>query len=212
MPADTPSPRARTHSGCVLILSALGVVMVVAGLMVWAFGWMDDRTPWAGRGVLIILVVGAGIRIVGGLLAPPRSRSNVLAAGGVVALAGVALYFGVVRPALRDRERDAQFAARLAEQRAQADALEAVGRELPDPAAINPADIPAARRRAADLLARVPDVDPDSIGPDEYDRYTARQKAELGKEVARASAALKAIHDRHAALLAVLDQKKDHPK
>jgi len=193
---------------CVLILILSGIFLFLV-----ARDWADAKTPWFGRAVLAVAVTVAGVRIVRELVTPARSRtrSAVVAAGIVVMGWLAAIYFGLVRPALRDHERDTLFASRIAEQRAVADGIEAIARDLPDPAVANRAEIAVALWRAREQLAQVPELDPESLGREEYERYTDAQKVELTRELTRATAAMREFRERHAALRAVLDKKKDKP-
>jgi hypothetical protein len=193
---------------CVLILVLSGVFLFFV-----ARDWADARTPWFGRAILTMVVTVTCVRIVRELVTPARSRtrSDVVAAGIVVALAGTVLYFAVVQPALRDRERDAAFTTRISEQKAQADAMAAIVHELPDPATASTAEIRVALARALAQMAQVQDVDPAGMTIEEFSRYTPKQRGELLAELARTTTAMKEFRERHSALKAVLDKKKDKP-
>ena len=208
MSSGPPVVRSRRYPsfGCILFFGTL----LTCGLLVWIFTWANRQSPWVGRVGLIVVVVLVAVLMVRDLVTPARSRTtrDLHAAGVVIAGALTILYFGVARPVL-DEHRDRRFESRLAERRAAADSLEAITRELPDPATAEPAAIRAALARASDQLKQRPAVVPKPTDRDEYERFTDEQKEQLAAEGDRALAAMRAFTEKTIALRAALAKKKD---
>src|SRR5262249_2778325 len=141
---------------------------------------------------------------------PARSRTGKdLVAAGIVAVAGLAvLYFGIARPVLQDRQRDAAFAARIGEVRARSEALEALGRDPPHPLAAETGGRGELIRRVRETFqCDVPPAKP--VGWDEFARFIAERRKQLVSEMQREIRALKAINERMAALKAAQNAEID---
>lgn len=213
MSMESP-PRAWARDVWFTVL-VIGVLALFAtGLLLWLLlkDWAEAQSPWVGRIGLAVIVILVCARMVRGLVTPARSRtrSDVIAAGLVVLGGLAALYFVTVRPALRDRQRDADFEARIAVMRARSDGLEAAARELPDPAAMNSSDLNELIRLMGKALEQ--DLTP-STRPawEELARYTPEQRGEVLGELRREIAALKTLNERTAelktAIKAAIDKK-----
>jgi hypothetical protein len=212
MSTETSPPRGERDTGwffvTVLVVGAVALFATVLLLRFMVNDWAEAKTPWYARAVLAVVVTLVCVRIVHKLVTPARSRTRRdVVAAGIVVLAGLAvLYFGIARPALQDRQRDAAFAARIGELRARSEALEAAGRAMPDPAAASLGELNELIRRGRESLERdVPPAKP--VDWDEFARFTAEQRGELVAELDREVRALKVINERMAALKAALNDK-----
>ncbi|HJZ90339.1 MAG TPA: hypothetical protein VKE40_05670 [Gemmataceae bacterium] len=201
-----PDGRERDTARFFVTILLVGTVSLIAACLLLRFmvnDWAKEKFSWYGPAVLAVFVIVICARVVRNLVTPARSRtSKDLVAAGFVVVAGLAvLYFGIARPVLQDRQRDAAFAARIGELRARSEALEAVGRDLPDPASAEPGELGELIRRVRETFQRdVPPAKP--VDWDEFARFTAEQRGELLAEMQREVRALKVINERMAALKA----------
>src|SRR5262245_58926325 len=199
MSTETPSDGKHDTGWFFVAILVVGVGSLFASFLLLRFlvdDWAKEKLSWYGRAVLAVVVAVVCVRMVRKLVTPARSRtSKDLVAAGFVVVAGLAvLYFGIARPVLQDRQRDAAFAARIGELRARSEALEAVGRDLPDPASAEPGELGELIRRVRETFQRdVPPAKP--VDWDEFARFTAEQRGELLAEMQREVRALKVINE-----------------
>jgi hypothetical protein len=156
-------------------------VLIIAGLglaLYFLFNWADEQSPWILRVVVVLLATSVGYRI-GREIRQARKGPTWLPIA--LALAGLLLsgWFGMVRPAMRDRD----FSTFLAEGRATTEALEAVAAETRQAAdAKEPLNL-RLRERNVDVLRRA--IAWLDRYPVEAGRYSVRQQRELYGEAKR---------------------------
>jgi hypothetical protein len=178
------------------------VILAVAAGVFFLLDWADEQSPWVFRILLVLVVTSVAYRLGRAVTEkrPAQSGPNWTAIGFAAVAAGLAIYFGAVRPAQRDREesdqarqRDESYARLLADGRAIADNLEAVARDTPDPAEGATATVEL-RRRHLDALAQ------SIVWMERYktdlERFTADQKRELHVEFTRMTGAGKTAGDK----------------
>jgi hypothetical protein len=205
MSLGSPRDWGRDVTFTLLLTTALGVGLTLGLLIFFARDWAETRWPLFGHVMLGAFVIVLCVRIVRELVTPARSRkrSDVVAAGLVVAVGLGVLYIAVVGPIIEEHRRDAAFEARVVELRARADDLEAIYGDLPDPATATVDDVEIAVRRATEPIQRLPKIE-----FDELRSYTPKQRGEVLHELTRGTEASRNVTDRLSALLAALKAKK----
>jgi hypothetical protein len=160
----------------VFFLFVVGVALLIA--------WASSLSPWVFRIILVLLVTALGFRL-GRKVSGKRAAgtgANWTAIGFAALAAALAIYFGVVRPALRDRERDELFAHLLADGRAVTEQLESVARYTPEPAEGVSATNELQRRHLAAVQQSIAWMDRYKT---DFDRFTSDQRRELHDEFHR---------------------------
>jgi hypothetical protein len=161
----------RVNRGLVLaILAAIALVVVGIYILVESLG----ESTWFLRIALLLFATSLGFRL-GREIDKRRRRKGWLALGFAVAGLGIAGFFAAIQPALRDRERDREYAKFFAEGQSIIAALDTLARDAPDetkrptPWELGQRDVESLRR-AVDWLDRY---------SKEIDRYTSVQRKEL---------------------------------
>lgn len=197
---SSQAPRRRGDWPCLLV--ALGLVLGLAIGVYLLLDWADDQTPWVFRVVIVLVSTSIAYRMGRAVAGkrPPGSGTNWIAFGFAVVAAGLAIYFGAVRPAMRDRdkaeqakERDESFARLLSDGRAIADNLEAVVRDTPEPAEGVTATVELRRRHVDALTQSIAWMDRYKSG---LERFTPDQRQELHVEFTRMTEATKAAREK----------------
>jgi hypothetical protein len=157
------------------------IVLVIAGLgfgFYFLFNWADQQSPWILRVVVVLLATSIGYRIGREIR---QTRKNLTWLPIALALAGLLLsgWFGMIRPALRDRD----FAAFIAEGRATTEALEAVAAETREAADAKEPMGFRLHERNVDVVRRM--IDWLDHRQAEAGRYSVRQQRELDDEALR---------------------------
>jgi hypothetical protein len=179
------NPVRRRDRWVLLALIALVVAITIASYLL--FDWASGKSVWFIRVALVLVVTVLAYRI-GQLVGkrPVASRGqNWIAIGHALAALLLAGYFGMIHPAIKDRDRDRSFQRWLAEGQAATEALEAATRATPE-SDVKPMSweireqIVNALRRAIDWMDRY---------QAEEDRYTLEQRRQLHEEFRRMSKA-----------------------
>lgn len=190
-------------------------VAILAGIIglgigfYFLFDWASDRSPWVFRVVVVLFFTSIGYRLGRELKTRPADAKGVnWAAVGTAAVAlSLAGYFGMIRPALKDRERDRAFGALLADAREVVERFEAVARDQPIVESGKHQKLEFQFRNIAALEKSIAWM---SRYQQEMDQYTPEQRRELHEEFKRITEANKSAREK----LALLDdapKKKEQP-
>lgn len=197
---------ARRRADLWILLVVFGIIVGLGFGLFLLFDWADEQGPWFMRVAVVLLGTFAGIRLGSELHKRPKEArgTNWVVVG--MAFAGFLLagYFGMYRPAVRDRERDRAFNELIAEARKTTESLNEIGRELP-PVDQAQAALQIARARLATTLQRSVEWMDRYRG--EMERYTQDQRRELHDEFKRMLEVATAVRER-LAQWAAQDAKK----
>jgi len=158
-----------------LILIVVGIIAVLSIGFFLLFNWADNKSPWFFRVLVVLLATTFGYRI-GRAIGNEKTRPRWLPFGVALLGAAVALYFGAIRPAIKDHERDKAFASLMADGRTTADHLESIARDMPDPTRKAPI---TREHRDRNVEALENGIAWMKRYQGDFDRFTTEQRSEL---------------------------------
>ena len=175
-----------------LLVLVVGIIAVLSIGFFLVFNWADTKSPWIFRVLVVLLATTFGYRI-GRAIRGDSTRSKRLPIGLALLGAVIAIYFGAVKPAIRDRERDQAFESLMADGVVVADRLESIARDTPDVDSKVPIT-PQLRDRNVEALEG--GIAWMKRYQDEFDRFTKEQRDDLHEQFHRIVQASAAARDK----------------